>query len=435
MQKMVGYNFQHMVDITADALVEQLSNHMPEGHYRDFYRWGFSAENPQRDAWLQTVGLTQLVRLTVNLYEGLVDDADIPRLVEYCIPVNIYQVYEIVSDNLGIGLANPAPDDTTHEIRREILLHFNDAMVERLTNPSTHAADLLAPVRQMADGVSIATQSLSSGKHRAFMQTYLASRPHLSQADLEYGMWSMLVANIEACADVVAFTQRYQVNGIIADGLARRYQGVSHLLRGGDIDLGRRLHYSTDAILVNPIIAYFIGGISEEVRPVDNIHQTIQDTTLPEALYLSGVLIRLLNDLGTGLVMQTDEERAQFIDILRRHANRHQNLNTLFRDVIGDFGPFLSRIDKDLRHGEFNLALFDLLDYPSLSDALDTLEERLGYYAHLYAESRAHMWQLMDSITQTLDDQRASAIIKRCLLFHEHLYAHSFEAASGEYAI
>jgi hypothetical protein len=427
--------FQNMLDMTADALIDSLPNHMPEGLYREFYSWGFSHANPVRDAWLQTTGLTQLVKLTVNLYEGLAPESDMPRLVEYCIPVNIYQVYEIVSDNLAIGLAHRASDDKTYTERRNLVLEFNRAMDVRLQDSSTSAKALFNPAKSLMEDISSATQSLSPHKHQVLMRTYLNIRRPPSTKELEYAIWPLLIANIEACADMVKSTKPYRLGPMIQHGLIQRYRGVTGLLEKRQLDVSERLDFSTNAILVAPIVANFISGLCEEVNPVDNFQLVIQNNTLPEALYLVALLIRLLNDLGTGLIMQSAEERTSFFDELRSHVNADDTIISMVREAVQEHGSLLTRIDKDVRHGEFNLAFFDLYSMPSVTDALNTFEQRIRYYSQLYRESRSRLMTLLESMSLTLKDERAGAIIHRCLVFHERLYAHSFEEAEGEYAV
>ncbi len=427
--------FQKMLDLTADALIESLPKHMPAGLYREFYSWGFSHENPVRDAWLQTTGLTQLVKLTVNLYEGLAPESEMQRLVEYCIPVNIYQIYEIVSDNLALGLAQRAPGDKTFAERRGLLLEFNRAMEVCLQDLTSQTEKVFNPLRSLIEDISSATQSLSPHKHMVLMRTYLSIRRPPSTKELEYAILPLLMANIEACVDVARATQNYRLGRMIQHGLTQRYRGVTGLLENRHLEVSERLDLSTNAILVAPIVANFISGLCEEVNPVDNFQSVIQNNTLPEALYLVALLIRLLNDLGTGLIMQSPEERAGFFDELRRNVRPDETIMSVVREAVQQHGSLLTRIDKDVRHGEFNLAFFDLYSMPSVTDALDTFEERIRYYSQLYRESRVRLMTLLESMSLTLKDERAGAIIHRCLVFHERLYAHSFEEAEGEYAV
>lgn len=427
--------FQTMLDMTADALIDLLPNHMPEGLYREFYSWGFSRANPVRDAWLQTTGLTQLVKLTVNLYEGLAPESDMSRLVEYCIPVNIYQVYEIVSDNLALGLAHRAPDDRTFAERRSLILEFNRAMDGCLQDLAMPAQRAFNPARSLMEDISSATQSLSPHKHMVLMRTYLNIRRPPSTKELEYAIWPLLVANIEACVDLAKATRNYRLGPMIQHGLIQRYRGVTGLLENRQLDVSERLGLSTNAILVAPIVANFISGLCEEVNPVDNFQSVIENNTLPEALYLVALLIRLLNDLGTGLIMQSPDERANFFDGLRGSVHHGDTITSVVRSAVQEHGSLLTRIDKDVRHGEFNLAFYDLYNMPSVVDALNTFEQRIRYYSHLYHESRARLMTLLESMSLTLKDERAGAIIHRCLVFHERLYAHSFEEAEGEYAV
>ncbi|WP_433597584.1 hypothetical protein ACQPXH_17445 [Nocardia sp. CA-135953] len=59
---------------------------------------------------------------------------DWPALLRHAVPVDLYQIFEVVSDNLGIGLASVQPDVDSE--LRDLLLDFNALAAEDLRHPS-----------------------------------------------------------------------------------------------------------------------------------------------------------------------------------------------------------------------------------------------------------------------------------------------------------
>jgi len=157
---------QAMLDKTVNGLMTQLSDQMPESPYRDFYHWSFSAANSNSNDWAQTTGLTQLVVLTMKLYQGFVSSHEVEDLVTLSIPINIYQVYEIVSDNLAIGLGIPSPHDPAFSARQNLMLTFNQAMIAQLQGASLANNRKLNDIKNIAD-ISMFAQSLSTTNHYA----------------------------------------------------------------------------------------------------------------------------------------------------------------------------------------------------------------------------------------------------------------------------
>jgi hypothetical protein len=406
---------------------------MPNAPYRDFSEWAYTATP---DSWSQTTGLAQLVVLTTKLYEGLISEEEMQRLVTLSVSINIYQVYEIVSDNIGIGLAKRANNDAAYHLRRSLINTFNEAMVARLRNDRRQGENLLGSIRNIRQ-VSGFTQSLSSEKHYAAAHEFLLTRPDLTMADLEYAIWPLLVANMESCVEVIHDAADLKVGPMVHQGFIRRYEAVNKLMGDTIKSFEERVEVSTHAILVVPIFAYYIGILCEKVRPLPRWNRVIEDNTLYDALFLAARMIRLLNDLGTNLIRQPDAERAVLMAALRDEAERQTapTLASVLQAVLDQFDTTLTRIDKDLRHGEFNLGFTDLMAIPALPDALDAFERRLIDCADLYRQSQRELNTLLNCINVTLGDTTTSKLITRIVRFHEVLYAQSYREASGEYAV
>jgi len=431
---------QYVFDLTCHGYEASVRDYLPDCTYRDYCLWALSTENPYQKDYLQVLGLKQFAHLTLTLFDGLIKDSNQERLAKFSVPMNVYLTYENISDNLAIGLANRAADDTTYTLRRDVLLAFNDATCKRLQEQSNSAEQLLAPLQSMLQSISGFRQSHNPVKHKVIAHAYLNRHPHVSLEDLEYDVWPSLVANIETCAAVAESVSSYYVGPLVSRGLINRYKAVSALIEEPTITLSRRVNVGTDSILVVPTLAYYIGMLVENIQPIDNFQSVVKEGPLVEALDKAALLVRLVNDLGM-LVTETKDERAALIDrlrvIYRRSGSSITTINELLLRAVEEVGSVLARIHKDVLLREFNLCLGDveLANALSVNDALVILEQRLDYFSQLYAQSRDRMMTLLDAMSNTLDDEGPSSLISRFVCFHEKLYAYPYNQPVGEYCI
>jgi hypothetical protein len=141
--------------------------------------------------------------------------------------------------------------------------------------------------------------------------------------------------------------------------------------------------------------------------------------------------------MGTSLVTCPADQQAAFVNNLRKRIQPNLSFSDVLKLAVLDnaLSPtFLTRIRKDLDHGEFNLSFSDLLDLPP-ADALEAFEKRLTYYSRLYARSRIKLTNILAKMTQILKDDVASQVIYRIVTFHEQLYSNTYTKADGEYAV
>lgn len=427
--------FQRARDKLVGEVERSIRDCVPEHPAREFFLWSFSADNPERERWLHLIGISQTVQLTLQLLAGLVGGAEHEALIDYLLPMSVYQFYEIVSDNLCIGLSSPIPHDTTRALRRELVLGFNDAMVQRLRGEPRPAAELLAPLRACAQGVSLLHNTLNASQYRKVAGHYLGQRPAASLADIDGAVWPLLVANIESCRQLAAAVAPYACGEMISQGLINRYLGVSALISEPELQLSRRLTASADAILVVPTLAYAICGLKEVVQPDAALAQSLRGGVLGEALYAAALLVRLLNDLGTPLLADA-AVRKQLLEGLRAASAGEAGaapLGDLLRQQCSRYGAALTRLNKDLVHGECNLGLFGLTEVPT-AQALGTLGGRLEQLARLYVQAKQYLAELAAEVTGRLGDARPMQLVQRFVGFHEQLYARAYTEASGEYS-
>ncbi|MEH1886820.1 hypothetical protein [Nostoc sp.] len=431
---------ENIFDLTSYGFEASVRDYLPDSTYRNYCLWALSTENPHQKDYLQVLGFKQFAQLTLTLFDGLVKDSNQEKLAKFSAPMNVYLTYENISDNLAIGLANQASDDTTYTLRRDVLLAFNETACKRLLGQSKSAEQLLAPVQHKSQCISGFWQSHNPVKHKAISQTYLNLHPHISDEDIEYGVWPCLVANIETCVAVAESVASYSVGSLVSQGLINRYRAVSALLEEPEMTLSRRVKVGTDSILVIPTLAYYISVLAEIVQPIDNFQNLVKKSQLVEALNKAALLVRLTNDLGM-LVTQTKDERISLIDklqvIYRKAGGSIKTINELLLQAAQELSSVLARIYKDTQLREFNVCLGDieLVNALSVDEALVIFEQRLEYFSQLYAQTRAQMMTLLEDMSDLFGDNRPSLLISRFVIFHEQLYAYPYNQPTGEYCI
>jgi hypothetical protein len=92
----------------------------------------------------------------------------------------------------------------------------------------------------------------------------------------------------------------------------------------------------------------------------------------------------------------------------------------------------LTRLHKDLVHGEYNLGLYQLADRP---DSLHLFRERVELLAGLYRSHGEHLRQLLAHMQKRLDSAILSRLIGGFVRFHEEIYARPHTSHEGEYSV
>lgn len=433
----LAYRYQHALDVTMAGFAASLQ-YVPDSPYRRFCAWAIEASNPHREAYLQLLGIKQLVMMTVRLLDGLVDAEGWERLVPYCAPINAYLTYEVFSDNLAIGLARSDARDTSADVRRRTLHAFNSAMIDRLAGDTRPAAAMLAPLAADTRHVSLFDASLTADAHRALVERYVEHHPSALLGEIEASVWPLLVANIETCSSIVAALDASPLQQLVQQGLIRRYAAVNRLVAREPLTLAQRAAIGTDAILVAPTLAYYVAVLAAQGQAPRDLTDTIQDGSLPQALTDAALLVRLLNDLGSDLLTLPVEARTALQSVLtERYHERSDALPTLaalIMDLAADY-PQLTRLEKDLVWGEFNVGIDPVRDSHAVADALAAFETNVGYYAELYQTCRHQLTGTLHAINTRLRDTTISQLIMRFVRFHEIMYGQSYQTHAGEYAI
>lgn len=421
---------------TIESVRSSLMRHMPISPQRNYYLWGISNENPYRDDFLQMIGVNQLINLSCQMIGDLIEPNDQQTVAQYCGRINAYFMYEIISDNLGNGLSSLCVIDDNASSRRDILQVFNHVMVTRLKGEHNNTAELMRPVENLTQSISSFAQSLNPRKHQACINAYLSHRPDITQQEIEYGVWPILVANIESCCELAEYMSHFQVGELLSQGFIERYQAVTRTLQvDHGLPLNELVRMGTHTVSVVPVLAYFAGVLTEIIRVEPKLHAIIQDGTLADALATSAVIVRLVNDVGMLLTL-SQNERKGVSTRLHQHYETHaidiSAIDSLLMSAPDEYS-MLTRLQKDLLHGEHNICLHNLAYSNSVDEALTLLENNIASLSELFYRSQTHLHDLLASIDRRMTNRTLSNLIAGFVRFHEMIYAEPFNSNIGEY--
>jgi hypothetical protein len=271
---------EQLFKATVQGYQSSLYQHMPLSDYRNFNIWALSAKNPHNKVWLQIVGIPQFAKLTQTLLGNSVPVERWDELVHYTTLMNAYLIYETISDNLAFGLAAKRPDDTSYELRREILINFNNAMVARLKGDRVSSDLILTRIKPKVEKVSSFNYSLTGNEQTTIAAAFLQDAPNCTMDAIEFGAWHSLVANIQSCSDLVDKMQRYKLGDALRLGLIRRYEAVNDLLLDRVHSKDALVNVSINTILVIPVLTYYISVLTEVLQPNRGLGTLIENGTL-----------------------------------------------------------------------------------------------------------------------------------------------------------
>lgn len=423
---------------TRKALTDTVERHMPAGAYRDFTIWACSPKNPKQLDFLQAAGVLQLVNMNTTLLSGLVEEAAWPRMLDYTGRMNAYQILEVISDNLAIGLGNTGLDERDR-LRRGLVSTFNRTMVETLIPGRRRPAVLLlaGPARAAARQTSGFQHSLAPRKHAGIAEEYVKSiaaqgKDAPAPEELEFGLWPALVANVEACHELVDEMAGSATASLLRQRLMDRYRAIDRTLHAQHLSRPELASLGAQSILAAPMLAFLLGVLAERVQQIIGYREAVAAGWLGDVLTDAALLVRLLNDIGTRLLCMPAVRQAAALHRLGGHGE--QGGLELLRDQGGD--PVFARLHKDLTTGESNIALWHARRATDPGDAWRALAESVAYYGGLYTQHRTRLLANLAQLDDLLGgDRRASCMIERFVRFHERMYSHPHTEPAGEYAI
>ncbi len=421
---------QAALDATTEGFERALVRYMPRSPYRGFQLW--AAQSPYQEMWAQILGIPQFARLTYFLLNDLVSDADWPRLMNYAQSMNSYLILEAVSDNFASYLQPRDPDSPSQQSRNRLLHTLNDTVITRLQTDATPTSTLLTPANFVVKTLSCFRNSVAQEEQFALAQRFHEVYPDRALEYIEFGGWSVLVANVETCVEVSETLTGARLQPLLKRGLSERYEAVNRLLDVHDLSLAEAIDTSTNAVLVIPYLTYYVSILTEIIQPTDRLVSLLNGDRLEHALYQAALLVRLVNDVGTDLILH-EEYRQVLLHQLEYRASSLQTLRETLLELAPEL-PFLTRFQKDILFGEFNVALNEVGHLPCTPEVVAAFGQTLATLARTYAQNRAALRDQLQSIAAVLGSNAPSKLIGRFVEFHERLYSHPFDSRSGDYA-
>jgi len=416
-------------------LSQQLPVLMPSGSYQQFYGWAISDKNPLQDDWLQMIGLDQSLGMTFKLLNGVHSDPRVVSELLDTIPtLATYLLFETISDNMAFGGAPWATTSVTHQERsKALLLSFNNDMIARIDDPYTER-ELNQEWLSIASKLSGIDQSLSQGKQKPVIEAYLQAHPETMFEAIEYGCTDALIANLNSCAAMVAAMEDTAVFPLFKRTLRARYEGINRLLEDDVNGIDDLLAIGTNSILVITVLSYYSSHFAAFTDA--DLSSVLNSTLFERTMGNAAKLTRMLNDMGTPLLKDAEHRDAVFDDLHKLHAET--GIDDVFR-LISEGAKrhvALTRLQKDIDFGEFNIALHGLPEHRhDVTKALHLLQETLMYCGDVYEDAYTQLMIDIPNLTQQMGHTAYAEMALRFVLFHEKLYSNSFKQNDGEYAV
>lgn len=427
-------------DSLQQATLEQIRNslirHMPDGSQKDFYLWGLSPENPTQNDFLQMVGMNQIVNLSTHILQPLIQPDDWERVACYVGLLHAYFMYELVSDDLAVGLSLIPTRNPSIQARQDILHSFNGAMVKRLSGVPNPSTELLEYIQPSTANVSGYNQASIHEKYIAQFKQYSSAQSNVDSHQFQFDLWSVLVANIETCNELIELTDHLKVAPIIRQGFINRYASVSQSLDAHiNMTLEELTNIGTHTVSVIPVLAYFAGILSEEINPQSGVQSIVDDGLLENALTTAAVITRLLNDIGVVATYSTGKRTSLIHTLWKSYESRPMHVQSITQLLchVANKTEALTRFQKDIMYGEFNICLHNLAFTESIEYGISIFGENLAYFSQLYRQSTIQLRDQLAMIDQRMQNKTISRLIMGFINFHEQIYTRRFDTIAGEY--
>jgi hypothetical protein len=423
---------EYVIEATSRTLLNCLDRYLPDNEYRGYFKWALSEENPHGGLFRRNIALTQLGNLTAEMLQNLPGPGSWSTLIAHAVPVNVYQIFEVISDNLGLGLAGKSSDESVDQ--RSLLLAFNTVAATDLKDPTTvPAAELLAHLKDTSAHFSGFVLSLTEKYQHVTAEEY-ENRTGLATAEsLQLNIWSGLVANIESGRDVLVAIGETCTESHVRAKTIERYEAVNQTLTSGSMSREELVSNSRRAILVTPTLGYFASVFGEVLNSDPGYLRALDDGSLMAALDTASLLVRLQNDIGTGLLGMRDADRSDLFASLAKEICNYSSAIELVSRAARH--PRLNRFRKDIANGEFNICLYDVYKVDDVGDGLSILLDNLQYFGNMYSHQIVALRQHLDKLGRQLHDRRIIEVTRRFVRFHQNLYSYPYDTLAGDYAI
>jgi hypothetical protein len=183
------------------------------------------------------------------------------------------------------------------------------------------------------------------------------------------------------------------------------------------------------------VLAYYIGVLTEVIDPQPEIKAVIDDGSLEDALATAATIIRILNDMGMVATYSTGKRTSLLHTLWKAAESYPTNVQTIAQLLchVANKTEVLTRFQKDILYGEFNICLHNLGYTESIEYGISIFGENLAYFSQLYRQSQMHLRDVLAGLDRRLKNNTVSNLINGFINFHEQIYTHRFDTTAGEY--
>lgn len=417
---------------TINQIKKVADTHLLNTVQRDFLFWILDTENPLYKEYLQIIGLEEIVKMEMFVLTEVISNETFLALCPLLGILNAYFIFEIKSDDLAKRLAIPLEKaNSKSETRKEVLIYFNDVIINKIDGNQNSAIDLLNKYKTKIDTISSFEQSLAPDELKKFAKEYVKLHKNASVHDLEYSTFSALVLNIETCLSVLKAIENHRLYSFIKETIIARYSSVNRLLQEQNLSLSSLIDLGNKTILTRPTLAYLIAAL-DDISP---LKINTQEDLFKEISYTAAEILRLLNDIGTVPLSFSEEQLKKFNeDMLVFSKSMHFDSFKHFLTILAskkDLAICLSRPIKDNVNDEFNVCMDNIRDIKNVELAVQTFLDNINCYYKQYRNQKEKLEQLQKLFSNTIGKN----IVLKFIQSHEVMYAKAFKAQGGDYAI
>jgi hypothetical protein len=434
-------DYHELLHLAGSYLSNVVKFHLQDSESKDFMLWILRNNNQHQENYLRMLGIAGSIELELKLFKNVIHyPLTLYPLGNYISLLNAYFGYETLSDNLAVGLAAAKRRNNKNYMhQKKVLLYFNEIMLKKIKGSAEDLYALFKPISNAIKHISVHRNTLSPEQMDAFTNDYAHYHPAGSRADLEHTFLEILILNVATCTQLLNSLHRSSIYNILKKSLMARYLSVSHIVKQSQqATLPMLASWGLHSILTIPTLAYCIGAL-EVVSPHKAFKLVISKGLLYEAMADAALLTRLLNDIGTRLLVLSADERKtlyrQFQDLVDS-----SRFNAIFCYLCAlsehaAFSDSLTRIRKDLKQGEFNICLDTLKDNQPLRGQMVRFCQSIDYYATLYQTTTKKLHKKLSLLSDIMGDAQISNIIGNFVVFHKVKYRMEYETTRGDYAI
>ena len=410
-----------------------IQQQLPPSNYKEFSRWGIDEQNIYRSEYLQMSSLTQMCTMFTYLYHSAIADRQKWNILcESFGTMLIYQIYEVISDNISMGLGLAINPD--YQQKNQLIRYFNTAMVESLDNGIIMLDH--QRIKALSKNISLIEQHISLPRNQDLFDKYCAHKNIRLDTIEEPEIWVALYANIASCLDFINQIKQPSARTLIKNSVISRYTAINRLNNAEYTSINQLIQLQIDTMLVIPTLEYCINLWSEVYLDDQALRDDIAENPyLRQYITTATLLVRLLNDVGSILLQLSHQQIAQYFSqlLLESPPLKHEAWYDWFNRVASH--PMFFRLHKDVVFNEVNILLYAIEPTMDPSTVIDQMIHNTQHAAQLYQATMALFEQQFGLLSQTSHYRIPLDIASRIVTFHQALYANDYTQPEGEYAV